>query len=179
MRSFSTFGFIIKRLSSDWKLLLSIFAGIIIASTLVAGAPVYLNSLARLTLNTSIDRSSILFLNIFAFAPNVPLNEESLNVTDSEIDGLIDENISDFYVSRERFLKGTTLLVGTPWRPLANADVDLVSRGYLQYLSNVENNVEFTSGARVHGHGYTDRERVARRGDAWQHARECVQSGGR
>lgn len=146
MRSFSTFGFIIKRLSSDWKLLLSIFAGIIIASTLVAGAPVYLNSLARLTLNTSIDRSSILFLNIFAFAPNVPLNEESLNVTDGEIDGLIEENISDFYVSRERFLKGTTLLVGTPWRPLANADVDLVSRGYLQYLSNVEKHVEFTSG---------------------------------
>ena len=151
MRSFSTFGFIIKRLSSDWKLLLSIFAGIIIASTLVAGAPVYLNSLARLTLNTSIDRSSILFLNIFAFAPNVPLNEESLNVTDSEIDGLIDENISDFYVSRERFLRGTTLLVGTPWRPLANADVDLVSRGYLQYLSNVEKHVEFTS-----GRAYTD-----------------------
>lgn len=146
MRSFSTFGFIIKRLSSDWKLLLSIFAGIIIASTLVAGAPVYLNSLARLTLNTSIDRSSILFLNIFAFAPNVPLNEESLNVTDSEIDGLIEENISDFYDSRERFLKGTTLLVGTPRRPLDNADVDLVSRGYLQYLSNVEKHVEFTSG---------------------------------
>ena len=146
MRSFSTFGFIFKRLSSDWKLLLSIFAGIIIASTLVAGAPVYLNSLARLTLNTSIDRSSILFLNIFAYAPNVPLNEESLNVTDGEIDGLIETNISDFYVSRERFLKGTTLLVGTPWRPLANADVDLVSRGYLQYLSNVEKNVEFTSG---------------------------------
>lgn len=151
MRSFSTFGFIIKRLSSDWKLLLSIFAGIIIASTLVAGAPVYLNSLARLTLNTSIDRSSILFLNIFAFAPNVPLSEESLNVTDSEIDGLIDKNISDFYVSRERFLRGTTLLVGTPWRPLANADVDLVSRGYLQYLSNVEKHVEFTS-----GRAYTD-----------------------
>ena len=146
MRSFSTFGFIFKRLSSDWKLLLSIFAGIIIASTLVAGAPVYLNSLARLTLNTSIDRSSILFLNIFAYAPNVPLNEESLNVTDGEIDGLIEANISDFYVSRERFLKGTTLLVGTPWRPLANADVDLVSRGYLQYLSNVEKHVEFTSG---------------------------------
>ena len=146
MRSFSTFGFIAKRLSSDWKLLLSIFAGIIIASTLVAGAPVYLNSLARLTLNTSIDRASLLFLNIFAFAPNVPLNEDSLNTTDSEIDRLIDENISDFYVSRERFLKGSTLLVGTPWRPLANADVDLVSRGYLQYLSNVEQHVEFTSG---------------------------------
>ena len=146
MRSFSTFGFILKRLNSDWKLLLSIFAGIIIASTLVAGAPVYLNSLARLTLNTSIDRSSILFLNIFAFAPNVPLNEESLNATDSEINRLIEDNISDFYVSRERFLKGTTLLIGTPRRPLANADVDLVSRGYLQYLSNVEHHVEFTSG---------------------------------
>lgn len=146
MRSFSTFGFIIKRLGSDWKLLLSIFAGIVIASTLVAGAPVYLNSLGRLTLNTAIDRSSILFLNIFAYAPNIPLNEERLNATDSEIDGLIEANISDFYVSRERYLKGTTLLVGTPWRPLANADVDLVSRGYLQYLSNVEQHVQFTDG---------------------------------
>ncbi len=152
MRSFSTFGFIIKRLNSDWKLLLSIFAGIIIASTLVAGAPVYLNSLARLTLNTSIDRSSNLFLNIFAFAPNVPLNEESLIVTDRDIDHLIETNIVDFYVSRERYLKGSTLLVGTPWRPLANADIDLVSRGYLQYLSNVEHHVEFTS-----GRAYTDR----------------------
>ena len=76
--------------------------------------PVYLNSLARLTLNTSIDRSSILFLNIFVFAPNVPLSEESLNVTDGEIDRLIEENIADFYVSRERFLKGSTLLIGTP-----------------------------------------------------------------
>lgn len=146
MRSFSTFGFIFKRLSSDWKLLLSIFAGILIASTLVAGAPVYLNSLSRLTLNTSIDRASILFLNIFAYAPNVPLNESSLNKTDGEIDRLIEENISDFYVNRERFLKATTMLVGTPRRPLENADVDLVSRGYLQYLSNVENHVEFTSG---------------------------------
>ena len=151
MRSFSTFGFIIKRLGSDWKLLLSIFAGIIIASTLVAGAPVYLNSLARLTLNTSIDRSSSLFLNIFAFAPNVPLTEDSLTVTDGEIDRLIDDNISDFYISRERYLKGATLLVGTPRRPLANADVDLVSRGYLQYLSNVERHVEF-----IEGRAFTD-----------------------
>ena len=158
MRSFSTFGFIYKRLSSDWKLLLSIFAGVLIASTLVAGAPVYLNSLARLTLNTSIDRASILFLNIFAFAPNVPLNEQSLNATDGEINRLIEENISDFYVSRERYLKGTTLLVGTPWRPLENADVDLVSRGYLQYLSNVEQHVNFPE-----GRAFTDT--VTRTGD--------------
>ncbi len=146
MGSFSTFGFIYRRLASDWKLLLSILAGAIIASSLVAGAPVYMNSLARLTLNTSIDRSSILFLNIFAFAPNVPLTEQSLNVTDVEIDALIDENIADFYISRERYLKGSTLLVGTERRPLANASVDLVSRGYFQYLSNVEKHVNFPAG---------------------------------
>lgn len=146
MRSFSTFNFIFKRLTSDWKLLLSIFAGIVIASTLVAGAPVYLSSLARLTLNTSIERSSILFLNIFAFAPNVPLDEERLTLTDNTINRLIDDNIADFYVSRERYLKGATLLIGTPHRPLANADAELVSRGYLQYLSNVEHHVTFLSG---------------------------------
>lgn len=146
MRSFSTLGFIFRRLTSDWKLLLSIFAGILIASTLVAGAPVYLNSLARLTLNTSIDRSSILFLNIFAFAPNVPLREETLITTDAQIDRLIDDNIADFYVGRERYLKGSTMLVGTEWRPLANANTELVSRGYFQYLSNVEHHVDFVSG---------------------------------
>ena len=146
MRSFSTLGFIFRRLTSDWKLLLSIFAGILIASTLVAGAPVYLNSLARLTLNTSIDRSSILFLNIFAFAPNVPLQEETLITTDAQIDRLIDDNIADFYVGRERYLKGSTMLVGTEWRPLANASTELVSRGYFQYLSNVEHHVDFVAG---------------------------------
>lgn len=146
MTSFSTFGFIIRRLASDWKLLACIFAGAVVASTLVAGAPVYLTSLSRLTLNTSIDRSSILFLNIFAFAPNVPLTEQSLVATDGEIDQLIDDNISDFFISRERFLKGTTLLVGTDARPLANAGEDLVSRGYFQYLSNVEKHVDFIGG---------------------------------
>lgn len=146
MRSFSTLNFILRRLASDWKLLLSIFAGILIASTLVAGAPVYLSSLARLTLNTSIDRSSLLFLNIFAFAPNVPLDEDSLVVTDAEIDRLIDDNIADFYISRERYLRGSTMLVGTEYRPLENAGVGLVSRGYLQYLSNVEHHVIFEAG---------------------------------
>ena len=146
MRSFSIFKFVLRRLGDDWKLLLSIFSGILIASTLVAGAPAYLNSLERLTLNTAINRASQSFVDMMAFASNVPLVATSLRSTDAEIDQAINENIADFYVGRERYIKGSVLLVGTPRNPLSRDNSDVVSRGYLQYLSNVERHVTFEQG---------------------------------
>lgn len=146
MRSFSTLNFVHRRLADDWKLLLSIFSGILIASTLVAGAPAYLNSLERLTLNTSINRSSQNFVDMMAIAPTVPLVGSNLQAIDADLDRAIRENISEFYVGRERFIKGSVLLVGTPRRPLSSESSDIVSRGYVQYLSNVEQHVSFEAG---------------------------------
>jgi hypothetical protein len=145
MQPLSSPKFITKRLASDWKLLLSIFSGILIASTLVAGAPVYLNSLERLALDTAIDRASPVFLDILAYVPNIPLDGENLERTDQEVETAIERNIPEFYVTRERYLKGPTLLVGTPRQPLSNAS-DRVSRGYFQYMSNVEKHVVFNEG---------------------------------
>jgi ABC-type lipoprotein release transport system permease subunit len=146
MRSFSIFKFVLRRLADDWKLLLSIFSGILIASTLVAGAPAYLNSLGRLTLNTAIDRSTQSFVNMMAIAPNVPLVKSNLHAADAHIDGAIAEHISNFYTDRERYIKTSVLLVGTPRNPLSGGMSELVTRGYFQYLSNVENHVLFEEG---------------------------------
>jgi uncharacterized membrane protein affecting hemolysin expression len=46
---------VISRMIVHWKLLLSIFIGILVASTLVAGAPVYIRTLERLSTSTAID----------------------------------------------------------------------------------------------------------------------------
>lgn len=146
MRSFSFLTFILRRLADDWKLLLSIFSGIFIASTLVAGAPAYLNSLERLTVNTAISRSPQSFINMLAIAPSLPLADDNLRAADAAVDQAIRENISDFYSTRERYVKGSVLLVGTPMRPLTGEESDTVTRGYVQYLSNVERHVSFPEG---------------------------------
>ena len=74
----STYKLVVRRLSDDWKLLLSIFVGITVAAALVAGAPVYLRTLERQGINTAIDRASQIFLNLFVFAPYVPLDRAGI-----------------------------------------------------------------------------------------------------
>lgn len=138
--------FIVKRLKDDWKLLLSIFAGIAIASTLVAGTPIYLQSLERLSINTAIDRSSSTFLDIFVFARHIPLDSTSFTDNEQSIGASIDNYVSEFYITRERYIKAPTSLVGTNRRPLSNVQGEQVSRGYFQSLTNFAEHVTFVDG---------------------------------
>ena len=86
MRTLSTWTYIFRRLVDDWKLLLSIFVGIMVASGLVAGAPVYLQALERQSLNTAIDRASDQFIDIFTFAPHIPLSHSGLDGSDRALE---------------------------------------------------------------------------------------------
>ncbi len=147
MRPISSASFIIKRLSDDWKLLLSAFVGILIATCLVAGAPVYLQALERQSVNTDVDRAADVFLNVFILGPNLPLNKDSLRQTDATVDGAIREHISDLERSRRRYVKTSTHLVGLPHRPLPTSGTAQVSRGYFQHMSNLEENVTFIEGS--------------------------------
>ena len=146
MHRLSTPAYIIKRIADDWKLLLSVFLGITIAASLIAGAPVYIRTLERLSLNTAIDRSSNVFLNLFVFAPHIPLNKGSLDRTDRSLDQAVRANSSQIYRGRERLLRAPVYLVGLPWRPLPTADGNRVSRGYFQHLSNLQRHVTFVEG---------------------------------
>lgn len=149
MQPLPTYKFVLKRIVDDWKLLLSIFSGVLIASALVAGAPIYLNSLKRLAVNTAIDRSSSVFLDLLAFAPNIPLLDDRVERSDLDIDEVIESHLSKFFVGKERYLKGPVFLVGTPSQPLptGRGGNELASRGYFQHLSNVEQHVTFIDGA--------------------------------
>ena len=147
----TTTSFVLKRLADDWKLLAAIFAGITVAATLLASAPIYLKTLERQGIDTAIDRADQSFLNIYGAAPHIVLSRERLDATELAFEDAIANNIQDIYRGRERFLRSPTFLVGTRRNPLVpntqGADrPPLVSRGYFQHLSNLEDHVTFVEG---------------------------------
>ena len=128
--------------------MLSIFLGFVITTTLVAGAPVYFRSLQRVSVNTAIDRSSVFFLNFFAYAPHVQFDRDNVQLSESHLVDAVDRYISEIYRGHERYIQSPTFLVGKPSSPLPNqpGTADQVSRGYVQYLSNMGGHVELLSG---------------------------------
>ena len=145
MHTLSTWTYIFRRLVDDWKLLLSIFVGVLVATSLVAGAPVYLQALERQSLNTAIDRASDRFIDIFTFAPHIPLSDGGLDGADRALEQAVDRHVADIYKGRERYLRTTAYLVGLPRRPLLDAG-QRVSRGYFQFLTGLEDHVTLQEG---------------------------------
>ena len=146
MQSFSTINLIISRLRSDWKLLLSIFFGFTVATSLITGAPIYIRTLERQGIDTAIDRAASLFLNIFIYAPHVPLSRPSIEGADQALDGAVGLHLSDIYGGQENFFRAPTYLAGLPGQDLPETDGDQGSQGYLQYFSNIERHVDFLEG---------------------------------
>ena len=139
---------IVKRLLDDWKLLISIFLGFVVTTTLVAGAPIYFRSLQRVGVNAAIDRSSVFFLNFFAYAPHVQFDRENVHKSEAYLVDAVDRYISEIYRGHERYIQSPTFLVGKPSSPLPTepSAADQVSRGYVQYLSNMGEHVDVISG---------------------------------
>ena len=143
--------FVLKRLSDDWKLLVAIFAGITVAATLLAGAPVYISTLERQGIDTAIDRADQSFLNIYALSPYITLDGDALTTTDETFEDALETNISEIYRGRVRFLKTPTFLVGTPGIPLipigqTPPDSLRVSRGYFQHIQHLDDHVTVLDG---------------------------------
>ena len=144
--------FVLKRLGDDWKPLAAIFAGMVVAAALLAGAPVYLATLERQGINTAIDRATQSSLDIYAIAPYIALSRRSLDDTERAFESASqDGGLSDVYGGRERYLKSPTFLVGTERAPLpppglSGAGTFLASRGYFQNMTNLENRVVFLDG---------------------------------
>lgn len=147
MSSLTTQRLALKRLVDDWRLMLSIFIGILVATTLVAGAPIYMRALERMAVATAIDRAPDTTLNLLIFAPNIALNRGSINASQEKIDLAIDRNISEIYRGQRRFLRSDTFVAGLPSSPLdRNAQRNYASRAYVQYMSNIEDNIYFLDG---------------------------------
>ena len=137
---------VLHRLRENWRLMVSIFAGVVVATALVAGAPIYLKSLERLGVDTEIDRTSSLILNIHVFSPNVTLTEASLAESQGVIDTAIERYLPESYDGERRFLRSATYLAGLPYQPLSDVARGVASRGYIQYMTDIADHVTFLEG---------------------------------
>ena len=127
--------------------MLSIFVGILVAATLVAGAPVYMRALERLAVNTAIDRTPATTLNLHIFAPNISLNRQGVTATQERMEAAIAENIPEIYLGQRRFLRSDNFLAGLPYSPLnREARSTFASQAYVQYMSELEDNIRFIDG---------------------------------
>ena len=129
-----------KRLRDERLLVLSVVVGVSIATTLAAGAPVYLASLEQQAYQTSLDRLSSPYLYFDVIGPTMPLTQEALEQAEESLTDAVASRISHLYLGHEIYLKGDDSLVGLPARPLPDAlgKKGVLSVGYFQYLSNLE-----------------------------------------
>ena len=137
---------VLARLRENWRLMVSIFAGVVVATALVAGAPIYLSSLERLGVDTEIDRTSNLILNVHVFSPNITLTDASLAESQDVIDSAIQRYLPESYSDERRFLRSATYLAGLPYQPLSDVAAGVASRGYIQHMTDIADHITFLDG---------------------------------
>ena len=139
---------ILRRLAANWKLLLAIFAGVTMASSLVVGAPVYIASLNRLSLDTSVERAPDRALRVRSYAPFVPVRQDALDEVDSNVGKAIDAQLSEIDDGVVRHLRTDSYLLGTQAHPLPSPDEQSgeLPRGHFQTLSGLEGKTRLVQG---------------------------------
>ena len=92
MQTLTLPGLVIRRVADNWKLVLSALVGITVVTTLMAGAPIYLDALGRVGVNNSIDRASSESLDILLLSTIFPLDTAKFETTEASLDDTIGEN---------------------------------------------------------------------------------------
>ena len=138
----------LKRLAGSRLLLTSIFASIIIASTMAAAAPAYLQSIERLALDMAIEGLVRPQSNINAFAFSIPLTSDGLVQTERSLVDSIERHLSHIYDGHERFLVLEPYLAAFPSDPprQPGTAAPRPSRANFRHLSNMEPRVDVLEG---------------------------------
>ena len=133
--------------------MLAVFVGIAVASALVASAPVYLSSLRQLAFNTGVDRASPGYLNVYTYAPYLPLDAVTTSNTDDRTRQAYEAALGDLSDGVERYNRLGPYIVGLPERPLPDSLVSgtRVSLGHVQFFTGLERYAEAVEGRMPQG----------------------------
>ena len=106
---------IVRRLVTDWRLMSSVFLGIMVATLLMAATPVYLDALERQSINSAVEsaveRSDDVFFGITVISDFVTLEGDEIGRTDSAHAQVIDASVAPIHTGTRRHLK-------TPFYPM-------------------------------------------------------------
>ena len=139
-----------RRLLDEWKLLSSVFIGILIAVTISVGSTVYLTALEQLAFRVSLNQISAPLLNLTVFAKRIPLTTEAVEELRELVTSIATEHIEDLYAGHEMYLRGTSSIVGTDEFPLPaigdQESMPTVWDGFFHTLTNIEHHSVFLEG---------------------------------
>ena len=139
-----------RRLLDEWKLLSSVFIGILVAVTISVGSTVYLTALEQLAFRVSLKEIQAPLLNLTVFAKRIPLTSESVNGLDELVTSIATEHVEDLYAGHEMYLRGTFSIVGTDEMPLPaigdQESMPTVWDGFFHTLTNMEHHAVFLEG---------------------------------
>lgn len=135
------------RLRANWRLVAAVFVGVTVSSSLAVGAPVYLETLNRMSLDTAFARTSDHFLKIRTYVPFVPLKAANLDAADETFSDVRETSLSDVGKDVVRHLRTDPMFLGTPVFPLPITRPPSDSpRGYFQVLSDLEPHIRVVEG---------------------------------
>ena len=138
---------ILKRLVDDRSLLLGVFAGVVLTTTIAAAGPAYLNSLAQLSFRTSVGSVSGRFLGTDIFATNVALSDRTMSAADETVSRAAERHLSPAYAGHTTYVRSSPYLVGIPGRELPDERTrEVLLRGYLQSLSGLDEHAAVSEG---------------------------------
>ena len=138
---------ILKRLVDDRSLLLGVFAGVVLTTTIAAAGPAYLNSLEQLSFRTSVGSIGGQFLGADIFATNVSLAQRTMAAAEEAVARAAERHLSPAYAGHTTYVRSSPLLVGIPGRELPDErSREILLRGYLQSLSGLDEHAALTEG---------------------------------
>ena len=148
MDPLSTPKLVLKRLADSRALMISIFLGIVAATTLAAMAPTFFAALERLALNLEIDKLRRPASNVNLDLFNIVLARSEIDGSEQTVVDAIEENIAHIYESHERYLFVDFYLAALPRNPLpppgtSNRDA---SRAIMRSYSNLSDHVTAVEG---------------------------------
>ena len=146
---------ILKRLVDDRSLLLGVFAGVVLTTTIAAAGPAYLNSLEQLSFRTSVGNVGGQFLGLDVFATNVALTQQTILAAEEAVAAGAQRHLSPAYAGHTTYVRSSPYLVGIPGQELPDERTrEILLRGYLQSLSGLEEHAALTEG-RLNAPGVT------------------------
>ena len=138
---------ILKRLVDDRSLLLGVFAGVVLTTTIAAAGPAYLNSLEQLSFRTSVGSIGGRFLGADVFATNVALSDRTMSAADEAVSRAAERHLSPAYAGHTTYVRSSPYLVGIPGRELPDERTrEVLLRGYLQSLSGLDEHAAVSEG---------------------------------
>ena len=153
MGSLNSVYLVFRRSLSDFRLILAILSGMIVATTLISSAPIYMDSMDQQGIRKKIDKvvqnRSENYLALDMFIPSIALSEENISNTDLLIKETINSYWGEATLSLNRYIKTNEFSFYKTLKKTSRdpkVDLDSLLVGYFQSFQTMDRQITYTSG---------------------------------